>query len=185
MLLNDRCWRILLQKSFLDDKRKFSEPLLHFARSDVGDHIVSSKIDHGPSQRRCKVVPSRRHPKINFRQIFGAGRFYTFAKIGNKSNTIQSLRRRSGETIRGLKDPRPRGPQTTRHRRSSMQRRNRMMINCTAQCTCGDRTLTGARLLRLFKPGFEKPVQGNSPLVAESGARCNDLGGRWHTGELR
>jgi hypothetical protein len=24
-----------------------------------------------------------------------------------------------------------------------MQRRNRMMINCTAQCTCGDRTLTG------------------------------------------
>jgi hypothetical protein len=52
MLLNDRCWRILLQKSFWDDERKFLEPLLHFARSDVGDHIVSSKIDHGPSQRR-------------------------------------------------------------------------------------------------------------------------------------
>jgi hypothetical protein len=36
MLLNDRCWRILLQRSFWDDERKFLEPLRHFARSDVG-----------------------------------------------------------------------------------------------------------------------------------------------------
>jgi hypothetical protein len=28
------------------------EPLMHFARADVGDHIVSSKINHGPSQWR-------------------------------------------------------------------------------------------------------------------------------------
>jgi hypothetical protein len=38
---------------------------------------------------------------------------------------------------------------------------------------------------RLFKSGSEKPVHGVSPLVAESGAWCNDLGGRWHKGELR
>lgn len=31
---------------------------------------------------------------------------------------------------------------------------------------------------RLFKSGSEKPVHGDSPLVAESGAWCNDLGGR-------
>jgi hypothetical protein len=33
MLLNGRCWRILLQKFFWDDERKFLEPLLHFARA--------------------------------------------------------------------------------------------------------------------------------------------------------
>jgi hypothetical protein len=38
---------------------------------------------------------------------------------------------------------------------------------------------------RLFKSGFEKPVHWDSPLVAESRAWCNDLGGRWHKGELR
>jgi hypothetical protein len=38
---------------------------------------------------------------------------------------------------------------------------------------------------RLFKSGSEKPVHGDSPLVVESGAWCNDLGCRWHKGELR
>jgi hypothetical protein len=38
---------------------------------------------------------------------------------------------------------------------------------------------------RLFKSGFEKAVHGDSRRVAESGAWCNDLGGRCHTGELR
>ncbi len=38
---------------------------------------------------------------------------------------------------------------------------------------------------RLFKSGSEKPVHGDSRRVAESGARCNDLGRRSHTGELR
>ena len=42
-----------------------------------------------------------------------------------------------------------------------------------------------ARLRRLFKSGFEKPVHGDSRRVAESGARCNELGGRCHIGELR
>jgi len=38
---------------------------------------------------------------------------------------------------------------------------------------------------RLFKSGSEKPVNWDCPLVAESGAWCNDLGCRWHKGELR
>ena len=41
-------WQILLQKSFWGDERKFLEPLMRFTRGDVRDHIVSSKIDHGP-----------------------------------------------------------------------------------------------------------------------------------------
>jgi hypothetical protein len=39
----------LLQKSFWGGERKFLEPLMHFTSGDVRDHIVSSKIDHGPS----------------------------------------------------------------------------------------------------------------------------------------
>jgi len=42
------CWQILLQKSFWGDERKFVEPLMRFASGDLGDHIVPSKIDHGP-----------------------------------------------------------------------------------------------------------------------------------------
>jgi hypothetical protein len=40
---------ILLQKSFRGEEQKFLEPLMRFTRGDVRDHIVSSKIDHGPS----------------------------------------------------------------------------------------------------------------------------------------
>jgi hypothetical protein len=39
---------ILLQKSFWGGERKFLEPLMRFTRGDVRDHIVSTKIDHGP-----------------------------------------------------------------------------------------------------------------------------------------
>jgi hypothetical protein len=38
---------------------------------------------------------------------------------------------------------------------------------------------------RLFKSGSEKAVHGHKRTVAESGAWCNDLGGRWHKGEIR
>jgi hypothetical protein len=43
-----RYWQILLQKSFWGGERKFLEPLMRLTRGDVRDHIVSSKIDHGP-----------------------------------------------------------------------------------------------------------------------------------------
>jgi hypothetical protein len=38
---------ILLKKSFWGDEQKFLEPLMRFTRSELRDHIVSSKIDHG------------------------------------------------------------------------------------------------------------------------------------------
>jgi hypothetical protein len=50
---------------------------------------------------------------------------------------------------------------------------------------CRTRTVTPDRLRRLFKSGSEKPVHADSRRVAESGAWCNDLDGRCHTGELR
>jgi len=43
---------ILLRKSFWGGERKFLEPLMRFMRGNVRDHIVSSKIDHEPSQWR-------------------------------------------------------------------------------------------------------------------------------------
>jgi hypothetical protein len=43
-----RVGSILLKKSFWEGERKFLGPLMRFARGDVRDHIVSSKIDHGP-----------------------------------------------------------------------------------------------------------------------------------------
>jgi hypothetical protein len=45
---NVRFVPILLKKSFWEGEQKFLEPLMRFARGDVRDHIVSSKIDHGP-----------------------------------------------------------------------------------------------------------------------------------------
>jgi len=60
---------------------KFLEPLMRFARGDVRDHIVSSKIDHGPPLWRRKAAQRQRSPKINFREIFGVVRFSTFATI--------------------------------------------------------------------------------------------------------
>jgi len=41
--------QIVLKKSFRGDERKFLEPLMRLMRGNVRDHIVSSKIDHGPS----------------------------------------------------------------------------------------------------------------------------------------
>jgi hypothetical protein len=46
---------IVLKKSFLGDERDFLEPLMHFMRGDVRDHIVSRKSDHGPSYRRKEL----------------------------------------------------------------------------------------------------------------------------------
>jgi hypothetical protein len=39
----------IVAKSFWGDERKFLEPLMRFARGNLKDHIVSSKIEHGPS----------------------------------------------------------------------------------------------------------------------------------------
>jgi hypothetical protein len=54
---------------------------MRFTSGDVRDHIVSSKIDHGPPWWRCKATQQQKSPKINFREISRAVRFSTFATI--------------------------------------------------------------------------------------------------------
>ncbi len=58
---------------------------MRFARGDVRDHIVSSKIDHGPPLWRRKAAQRQRSPKINFRELFGVVRFSTFATISARN----------------------------------------------------------------------------------------------------
>src|SRR6185436_3365446 len=72
---------ILLQKSFWGDERNFLQPLMRFARGDVRDHIVSSKIDQGPPWWPRKATQGRGSLKIDFREIFRVARFSTFATI--------------------------------------------------------------------------------------------------------
>jgi hypothetical protein len=73
--------RYCCKSVFWNDERKFSEPLTRFARSDVRDHIISFKIDHGPPYLRRKATQQQRRPKVNFGEIFGFARFSTFATI--------------------------------------------------------------------------------------------------------
>jgi hypothetical protein len=76
---------IVLKKSFLADEPKLLGPRMRFVRGDVRDHIVSPKIDHGPSWRRYRALQRRRGLKINFREILGVVRFSTFATVSATS----------------------------------------------------------------------------------------------------
>jgi hypothetical protein len=42
------------------------------ASGDPGDHIVPSKIDHGPLLLALKSDAAAENPKINFREIFNS-----------------------------------------------------------------------------------------------------------------
>src|SRR5258705_10181701 len=66
---------------------------MRFTRGDVRDHIVSSKIDHGPPWWRGKATQQQRSPKINFREIFRVVRFSTFATISAQNGHTPSLSR--------------------------------------------------------------------------------------------
>jgi putative component of toxin-antitoxin plasmid stabilization module len=74
-------WQILLQKSFWGDERNFLELLMRIAHSDVRDHIVSLKNDHGPSYRRYSAAQPESRLKINICEIFDVVRFSTFATL--------------------------------------------------------------------------------------------------------
>jgi hypothetical protein len=60
-----------------------------------------------------------------------------------------------------------------------------MLVLRRVEKICRRELTLSARLLRLFKSGFEIPVHGDRKVVAESGAWCNDLEGRCQKGELR
>jgi hypothetical protein len=71
--------RIVLQKSFWADQRKFWGPLMRFALGDVRDHIISHKNHHGPANRRYEPLQRQKLIKIDFREILGIVRFSSFA----------------------------------------------------------------------------------------------------------
>jgi hypothetical protein len=66
---------------------------MRFARGYMRDHIVSHKNDYGASYRRYGVLQRRRRLKINFCEIFGVGRFSTFATISAKSGPRRLFRK--------------------------------------------------------------------------------------------
>jgi hypothetical protein len=75
----NRCWRILLKKSFVGSSRKVLEPLMRFVHDDVRDLVASQKNDHGLR------IGATAHPngevvsKISICEIFGVVRFSTFS----------------------------------------------------------------------------------------------------------
>jgi hypothetical protein len=58
---------------------------MRFVRDDMRDYIVLAKIDHGRSYRRDSALQRQGSSKINFREIFGAVRFSTFATVSARN----------------------------------------------------------------------------------------------------
>jgi hypothetical protein len=94
---------ILLQKSFWGDGQIFPGPLMRFARGDMRDHIVSHKSDYGTSYRRCGVLQRQSRLKISFCEIFGVGRFPTFATISAKRRHARASAPNSARASLGVR----------------------------------------------------------------------------------
>ena len=81
-------WHIPLQKSFRGDERNFLELLMRFVHSDVRDHIVSLKNDHGTSYRRYRASQPQSRPKNQHLRDFDVVRFSTFATLPARSRHV-------------------------------------------------------------------------------------------------
>jgi hypothetical protein len=75
----------VLKKSFWSDDQNFPGLLMRFARSDMRDHIVSYKNDHGASYERYGVLQWWSRLKISFCEIFGVVQFSTFATLSARN----------------------------------------------------------------------------------------------------
>jgi hypothetical protein len=64
---------------------------MRFAGDDMRDHIVSHKNDHGPSQRHYRALQRQERLRINFREIFGAARFSTFATVSANNGSRRPI----------------------------------------------------------------------------------------------
>jgi len=80
-----RFWPILLKKYFGGGERNFLEPLIRFVCSDVRDHGLSQKNDHGPAYWRYGARQRRRCPKTSICEIFGVAQFSTFSTVSTLS----------------------------------------------------------------------------------------------------
>jgi hypothetical protein len=79
--------RIVLKKSSLTAERNFSGPPVRPSCGDVRDHIASHKNDHRLSYRSWRALQRRSLLKIDFREIFAAARFSTFATVSGGKRT--------------------------------------------------------------------------------------------------
>jgi hypothetical protein len=77
---------MLSKKSFGGNKQNFLKLLMRFVRSDVRDHIVSQKNDHGPSCRHYRASQRRSSPKIPICEIFAVVRLSTFRQHRSNSD---------------------------------------------------------------------------------------------------
>jgi hypothetical protein len=74
---------MLSKKSFGGNKRNFLKLPMRFVRSDVRDHIVSLKNDHGPSYRHYRASQRRSSPKNHhLRDFWRRSIFDFFDSIG-------------------------------------------------------------------------------------------------------
>src|SRR6187401_386572 len=78
---------ILLKKYFGGGERNFLEPLIRFVCSDVRDHGLSQKNDHGPPYWRYCARQRRRCPKASICEIFGVAQFSTFSTVSVKNGS--------------------------------------------------------------------------------------------------
>jgi hypothetical protein len=97
---NFRNGSMLSKKSFGGNKRNFLKLLMRFVRSDVRDHIVSLKNDHGPSYRHYRA--SQRRSSIC--EIFGVVRFSTFSTASTPSRRQPSQNLAVQQSSPGVSD---------------------------------------------------------------------------------
>ena len=75
---------MLSKKSFGGHKRNFLKLLKRFVRSDVRDHIVSEKNDHGPSDRHDRASQQPSSPIITICEILPSFDFRQHRPITDK-----------------------------------------------------------------------------------------------------
>ena len=98
-----------IDRLILGNERNFKGLLMYFAGGDVGDQLVSQKMVHRPSYRRCGALQRQRRAKINFREISASFDFRLFQH--NRLNSDFCYR------LLDLTQPRPcSGPQAPRSR---------------------------------------------------------------------
>src|SRR5271163_4911931 len=92
--LSGRCWQILLKKSFRGDERNFLEPLMHFMRSDVRDHVASRKKRPRTFVSMLRHIPAAELSKNqHLRDFWRRSIFDFFNSIGQcrPNRTVRSM----------------------------------------------------------------------------------------------
>src|SRR5882672_5323617 len=137
---------------------------MRFTRGAVRDHIVSSKIDHGPPWWRGKATQQQRSPKIDFREIFRVVRFSTFA-------TISAMNRHAARSGHQINTDEVFGTQASAAKAAGCSRtRNEQRLHVCAACHSGIRRL---EVLAQFSLLDERARNNKGVLQAFSLPECD------------